>query len=192
MSNDCGPNTAARSPTAGTDVLGALPLVTDTLRRRPARSIGTIRVVIEGHDLPGRRCGPDPEGVWYEDVHVGLARGTETDELVPGDAERARWSFEVDLRRTDAGAYDFAGPFVHGPRDERYLALRWVRRTTDGRWDVFRGAKFRLYEMPDELFDAAARPGHRLIGRVGLTDEMGWPRCATVRPPAIEWIVEPS
>ena len=51
-------------------------------RRAPARSIGSIRVRIDGSDLPGRRCGPDPDGLWYENVHVGLARGTATDELV--------------------------------------------------------------------------------------------------------------
>jgi len=33
------------------------------------------------------------------------------------------------------------------------------------------------------------QPGKRLVGTVGLTDEQGWPRCATVRPPAIVWSV---
>jgi Family of unknown function (DUF5990) len=159
-------------------------------RRPPARSIGTLRVVIEGSDLPGRRCGPDPDGRWYENVHVGLARGMATEQLIPGDADRARWAFDIDLRETDDGAYDFGGPHVHGPRDERHLGLRWVREGESGEWVVFRGAKFRLFEMDDALFEAASAPGRRLVGRLGLTDELGWPRCATVRPPVITWIVE--
>ena len=159
-------------------------------RRARARSIGSIRVRIEGNDLPGRRCGPDPDGLWYENVHVGLARGTATDELVPGDADRARWAFDVDLRTTDTGEFDFGGPHVLGPRDERHLGLRWVREDDDGQFVVFRGAKFRLFEMDQAIFESAAAPGRTLVGRLGLTDEQGWPRCATVRPPLIAWTVE--
>ena len=159
-------------------------------RRAPARSIGSIRVRIEGNDLPGRRCGPDLDGLWYENVHVGLARGTATDELVPGDADRARWAFDVDLRTTDTGEFDFGGPHVLGPRDERHLGLRWVREDDDGQFVVFRAAKFRLFEMDRAIFESAAAPGRTLVGRLGLTDEQGWPRCATVRPPLIAWTVE--
>jgi hypothetical protein len=157
--------------------------------RRPAHPIGTIRVEIVGTDLPGRRCGPDPDGVWYDNILVGLARGRDTVERVPGDAAGARWLFDVVVKAGDSGDLDFGGPYVAGPRDERHLGLRWVRQDPDGSWVVFRGAKFRLYEMDRSLFEKAMRPGRRLIGRVGLTDEQGWPRCATVREPDIVWSV---
>jgi hypothetical protein len=26
-----------------------------------------------------------------------------------------------------------------------------------------------------------------LVGRIGLTDDSGWPLCAAVRPPCIQW-----
>jgi hypothetical protein len=159
------------------------------MARRPARPIGSISVEIEGVDLPGGRCGPDPDGDWYDNVHVGLARGRETVEQVPGDAPSARWIFDVAIKTDDAGALDFGGPYVLGPRDQRHLGLRWFRQDVDGSWVMFRGAKLRLYEMDPALFEAALRPGRRLVGRVGLTDEMGWPRCATVRPPHITWSV---
>ncbi|HEY1739535.1 MAG TPA: DUF5990 family protein, partial [Acidimicrobiia bacterium] len=29
--------------------------------------------------------------------------------------------------------------------------------------------------------------GGALVGRLGLSDEAGWPLCASVRPPRIEW-----
>jgi hypothetical protein len=151
--------------------------------------LGTITVEIEGTDLPGRRCGPGPEGFWYENIHVGIWRRREAADLVPGDAPEARWVFDLALKLDEAGRLDFGGPYVAGPRDQRYLGLIWVRESEEGTWEVFRGAKFRLYEMERSLFEEAMQSGRRLLGRVGLTDEQGWPRCATVRPPLIEWSV---
>lgn len=147
-------------------------------------------MVIEGVDLPGRVCGPDLDGAWYQNVQVGLVRGPETVDLVPGDAERAEWAFPVELAVDDGGGLDFRGPFVQGPRDGRYLGLRWLRDLDQGGREVFRGAKFRLWELDRSLFERASVSGRRLVGRLGLTDELGWPRCATVRPPIIEWTVE--
>jgi hypothetical protein len=54
---------------------------------------------------------------------------------------------------------------------------------------VFRGAKFRLFEMDSGIFEQALSEGRRLVGTLGLTDEQGWPRCATVRTPVIRWSV---
>jgi hypothetical protein len=150
----------------------------------------TIRIEIDGVDLPGRRCGPDIEGEWYEDVAVGLARGTETVEPVPGDAPTALWAFDVGVLDLGPDGLDFRGPFVLGRRGERHLGLRWTRRAGDGTRVVFRGAKFRLFEMDPALVRSAVGPDRVLVGRVGLTDEDGWPRCATVRPPAVTWAVE--
>jgi hypothetical protein len=158
-------------------------------RRSPAKRIGTVTVEIVGTDLPGRTCGPDVDGQWYDDVRVGQAQGTDTIEPAPGDAEVARWTFPVELAIDENGKLDQRGPFVHGPRGERHLGLRWLRKDADGRDVVFRGAKFRLFEMDPDLFEQALGEGRRLVGSLGLTDEQGWPRCATVRPPVIRWTV---
>ena len=106
-------------------------------RRPPAREMGRISVEIEGTDLPGGRCGPDLEGAWCENVHVGLAKGPETEALVPGDAPGARWRFHVSLRVDETGLYDFGGPYVAGPRDERCLGLRWLREDVGGNFLLF-------------------------------------------------------
>jgi Family of unknown function (DUF5990) len=37
------------------------------------------------------------------------------------------------------------------------------------------------------LLAEAAKSGRVLVGRVGLTDAKGHPRCASVRPPDIVW-----
>ena len=147
----------------------------------------TMVVEIRGHDLPGRRCGPTPDGGSYENIHVGIVRRADIIELVPGDAPSARWQLEVTVRRGDDGTFDFGGPFVHGKRGERHLALRWGTLGDDGTVMVFRGAKLRLSDVDPSVLRRAVRGGGRLVGSLGLTDGQGWPRCASVRPPDISW-----
>jgi Family of unknown function (DUF5990) len=144
-----------------------------------------VAIEIRGTDLPGRRCDPEPGGHPYEDIHVGLARGTETVELMPGDAPSVRWRFETEVREGDDGTFDFRGPFVQGRRGERSLGLRWVT-LEDDELTVFRAAKFRLWELDPTLIRRACSTG-RLVATVSLTDDEGYPRCATVRPPHVSW-----
>jgi Family of unknown function (DUF5990) len=153
-----------------------------------ARGGASLRVELRGVDLPGRSCGPRPGGGWYEDIHVGLKRGTSAIDLVPGDAATANWSIDVTVRETENGR-DFGGPFVSGHRDDRHLGLRWYGRIPDGSVENFRVAKLRFVEIQPALIDQALVTGRPLIGRVVLTDEHGWPRCARVHPPAITWSV---
>jgi hypothetical protein len=145
-----------------------------------------VAVEIRGFDLPGRSCDPPPGGERYENIHVGVARRAETVELVPGDAPSARWAFEIEVRSDDAGEFDFRGPFVLGRRGERHLGLRWGTLEEGGHFSVFRGAKFRLFEL-DPAFVRAVIASGRLVVEVDLTDEDGYPRCATVRPPHVTW-----
>jgi hypothetical protein len=53
--------------------------------RVATRSGVEVRLRIEGHHLPGRRCGP------YDDVHVALQVGRTPADPVPGDAATAVW-----------------------------------------------------------------------------------------------------
>jgi len=151
-------------------------------------SVGSFRVELYGVDLPGRSCGPRPGGGHYEDVHVGLKRGTGAIDLCPGDAPEAKWTMDVTVREIESGR-DFGGPFVSGHRDDRHLGLRWYGRGPGGRVENFRGAKLRFAEVDPVLIDQALRTGRPLVGRVVLTDEQGWPRCARVHPPAIAWSI---
>jgi hypothetical protein len=97
-----------------------------------------VVVVIEGTDLPGRRCGPSPEGHWYENIHVGLGRPPKLTGLMPGDAPAAQWELEITLRTGPDGEPDFRGPFVHGKRGERCLYLSWGEVTDDGTFELSR------------------------------------------------------
>jgi hypothetical protein len=167
--------------------------------RRPGAVAGTMTVVIEGSELPGRTCRPEPDGHGHENVHVALG-GRSTDrpsltmsnnpgmaiEPVPGDAPAARWEMPVTVRRDDDG-FDFTGPYVRGVRDDRHLGLIWGDLQGDGRLQVFRGVKLRLVDVDSGLVEQAIRPGHKLVARIRLTDAKGNPICARVHPPYLTW-----
>jgi uncharacterized protein DUF5990/uncharacterized protein DUF5655 len=169
--------------------------------RRPGAVAGTMTVVIEGSELPGRTCRPEPDGRGHENVHVALG-GRSTDrpaltvpgrpgmaiEPVPGDAAAARWEMPVTVRRDEDG-FDFAGPFVRGVRDDRHLGLIWGDLVGDRTLHLFRGAKLRLVDVDPGLIEQALRPGHTLVARIRLTDAKGNPICARVHPPYLTWSV---
>jgi hypothetical protein len=177
-------------------------------RQRPApRSRPDPRplvVMIEGHDLPGRSCRPEPDGPGHDNVHVALrsdskdrpglavaGRPWQAAEPVPGDARSARWQVEITIRRGDDGI-DFGGPFVHGDRTDRNLSLAWGDVAGDGTFHLFRAAKLRLVDIDPRLIEDAMLPGRRLVARVRLTDARGNPTCARIRPPDITWSAGPS
>jgi hypothetical protein len=170
--------------------------------RRPGPRVGTITVVIEGSDLPGLTCQPEPDGRRHSNVHVALYSQSrdrpalvmpgnpwQVIEPVPGDAPSARWEATVTVRRDQSG-FDFAGPFVRGPRDDRHLGLAWGDLPGDGTLRMFRGAKLRFAAVDPALIEQAIRPGHRLVAHVRLTDANGNPVCARLHPPYLTWSVE--
>ena len=167
-------------------------------RGQPAPKAGTITVVIEGSELPGRSCHP-AGGVPHENVHVALcgrAAGREAltipegpmdaIEPVPGDAPSARWEAVVTVRRAGQG-FDFTGPFVRGDRSDRNVGLAWGDVPGDGTLRLFRRAKLRLADVDPGLVEQALRPGRQLVARVRLSGAGGDPICARVRPPDVQW-----
>jgi hypothetical protein len=138
------------------------------------------RVRIIGTSLPGTSCGPAPTTSGsYRNIHVGVQNGDTVVDLVRGDAAEARFEFEVSVR-----GERFGGRFVHGRAGERFIYLSWGE-LTDGSFTMFRRAKLQL-----DSLDAAACDGHLIEGRLVLSDEHGWPICASVRPPRITWTIE--
>jgi hypothetical protein len=55
---------------------------------------------------------------------------------------------------------------------------------------MFRRAKLLFGDIPTSVLQAAHDGAGVLVGRLGLTDEDGSPRCARVRPPDIRWLLE--
>jgi hypothetical protein len=170
--------------------------------RRSGATLGRLAVVIEGSELPGRSCRPEPDGQGHENVHVALYSRVKdrpaltmpgnpwaATEPVPGDAAAARWEAQVTVKEGPDGGFDFAGPFVRGVRDDRHLGLAWGDLPGDGTLRLFRGAKLRLVDVDPALIEQALQPGHTLLARIRLTDASGNPVCARVHPPYLTWSV---
>ena len=142
---------------------------------------------IEGTDLPGRRAGAEADRLRRDHVHVGVQRKAEVVDRVPADAPSVTWELEVTSREVD-GLLDVGGPWVHGRPGARFLYLSWG--AVSDRFEMFRRAKLLFGDIPTGDLRAAHGGGGVLVGRLGLTDPDGGPRCARVRPPDVVWQLE--
>jgi hypothetical protein len=143
-----------------------------------------MRIVIEGHDLPGAEFVSD--GLPLHNVHVAVQVGKDPVGPVRGDADSARW--EVDARPVlSDDRVDLYGAAVHGTRGERFLYLTWGNVGAGGSFTMFRRAKLMIADIEPEMLAAAARDDGVLVASLSLTDERGCPRCARVKPPVIRW-----
>lgn len=148
---------------------------------------------IEGTDLPGRSCGPAPESPGgHHNIHVAVQGRKGPHDLcglVPGDAPAAHWELECTVVSPPPAA-DLRGPQIQGPPGRRFIYLSWGVVEDGGAFRMFRRAKLRLDQVPDEVMSAACRSG-LLVGRLPLSDERGNPRCAAVPGAAITWDAPP-
>jgi hypothetical protein len=144
-----------------------------------------MRIVIEGHDLPGADFVSD--GVPLHEVHVAVQIGEHPIGLVRGDAPSARWEIDVRTVVGDDVSVDLRGPAVFGKKGERFLYLTWGDVPTSGTFVRFRRAKLMIGDIEPSLLAGAAHDDGVLVASVSLTDERGCPRCARVKPPAISW-----
>jgi hypothetical protein len=144
-----------------------------------------MRIVIEGHDLPGAEFVSD--GVLLHNVHVAVQIGEHPIGLVRGDADSARWEIDVRTVVADGGVVDLRGPAVFGKKGERFFYLTWGDVGAGGSFARFRRAKLMIGDIEPELLAAAARVDGVLVASLSLTDERGCPRCARVKPPVISW-----
>jgi hypothetical protein len=152
--------------------------MTPEAARRP------LHIRIEGTNLPGRAFCE------HGNVHVGMQCRREPVGLVPGDAPKVAFEFDAEILPTEGGAWEFRGPYIQGKRGERFVYLTWGDLLPNGEFTMFRRAKLHLSCLDPALIAAAAEPGRRLVARLSLTDAKGGPRCASLRPPAIDWSAE--
>ncbi len=157
-------------------------------QRRPRCDDCVVLIRIEASNLPGRNFGPGPDDPGgRHNVHVAVQSRKGQPELVglhPGDAQSACWELEGNVVASPRG--DVRGALIHGSPGRRFIYLSWGAVDATGAFTMFRRAKLWLDAVPDDVMTAAMNSGV-LVGRLGLTDSKGWPRCASVRPPQIEW-----
>jgi hypothetical protein len=147
-----------------------------------------VLITIEGSDLPGRTCGPGPDFPdGHFEVHVAV-QGRRRDDLVglvPGDVAAARWELECEVV-SPPPTVDLRGREIQGRPGARFIYLTWGVIEAGEPFRMFRRAKLQLDAVPDDVMATAIADG-RLCGRLGLSDDHGWPLCASVRPPQIAW-----
>jgi Family of unknown function (DUF5990) len=152
--------------------------------------MGPVLLRIHAVDLPGRNCAPHDAPTSYENVHVGLQRGRDPFQLVPGDASSATWEVEVSTRPGRDGGIDVGGPFAQGRPGDRFFYLTWGTVDGEGTFTMFRRAKLHVSDIADDVLARAASGEGALTARLGLTDGSGQPLCSRVRPPQVAWSCE--
>ena len=157
--------------------------------RRTAAEIGTLRVRVVCTDLPGTcfRDPQDPARPVKDPVFLGIQRGKDVIEQVPGDTKTVTFEPEFRVERKKDGTPNFLGAFAQGTADDRFFYLSWGVKGPSGRFDMFRRLKIRLGHLPAARVERACRSGEPITVRLRLTDAKGGPLCATPRPPNIEW-----
>jgi hypothetical protein len=144
---------------------------------------------IEGFDLPGSTCGPGPDFPdGHHNVHVAVqGRKGQHDLLgrVRADVTSALWELSTQIV-SPPPTVDIRGPQIQGSPGKRFIYLSWGVVESPDEFLMFRRAKIWLDAVPVEVMQVACEHGI-LVGRLGLTDDKGWPLCASVRPPRIDW-----
>ncbi len=164
------------------------PMADRTTRSR-ASTAGDLLIRIEGSDLPRRTCGPGPDYPdGHHNIHVAVqGRKGQTDllGLVPADRPTATWDLECTVV-SPLPVFDVKGPQIQGTPGKRFIYV--TRGVVDGSggFTMFRRAKLWIDAVPPDVLASACDSG-ALIGRLGLTDDKGWPLSAAVRPPLIRW-----
>lgn len=151
----------------------------------------SMQITIVGTDLPGRDCPAGHKFCGYTDVHVGVQRRGRPDELLdpqPADLDVARWS--IDARITGTDIADLLGSHIQGPPGGRFVYLTWLGVDPNGSSGMFRRAKIMLSDIPPQTFADALDTGH-LHATLGLTDSLGQPLCARVKPGRVSWSTSP-
>lgn len=149
-----------------------------------------LRVRIVGVDLPGQRFNDQHySGTVYQPLNLAVQRGREFEGLVPADAERAVFEFEVTLAGDDPD--DVRGAHVQGRKGDRFFYLSWVIPGSDGEWEIVRRAKIRPACIPAEVWSEAINGGGVLEATLPLTDSRGGPLCASVDE-MCRWRVRPD
>jgi Family of unknown function (DUF5990) len=169
------------------------PLVT-----KPQHGTGSHRHAIGENDGQGARMGNAelriigrrlPGITWSgrERIHVGVQRGSEVIDLVPGDAADAIFNVELEVVGDPEGEPDFRGPYVNGKRGERFVYLSWAEVDKEGAPTIFRRLKLHLAPLLEQFSAESVLAAKRIQAVLELTDTKGRPLAASVRPPWVTW-----
>ena len=141
----------------------------------------TIEVICR--HLPGI-CFAD-----YEPVYLGIQKGNEVIEAVPGNRAQAIFRPTFRIARQPDGSPNFLGPFAKGTPRERFFYLSWGVMHDGGQFEMFRRAKIHLNHLTWEQVSAAVSNDRPLKVVIDMTGKKGDPICASIRPNRAKWEV---
>jgi len=106
------------------------------------------------------------------DEHIGVT-----------DVSAGRVSFDVPVSFDG----DWRGPFVQGPKRERFVYLVWGPRTESGLVGQVGRTKVMLEQAVAAAEEAVAKGRESLVGELDLVDPKGKPRLARLKDESVTW-----
>lgn len=151
-----------------------------------------IRLIGQGAPVPEETAPDTPNAGLHSRLHIGVQRRSEVVDVMPGNVPRVAFRLSVDVISTDDGELDIRGPYVHGPRGDRFLYLSWGAVDQGGAFDMVKRMKIKLGPVDCDLIGRTLQTGAVLQGAFPLTDRAGNPSSGTVRPDLITWTLIPD
>ena len=106
------------------------------------------------------------------DEHIGVT-----------DVSAGKVSFDVPVSYDG----DWRGPFVQGPKRERFVYLVWGPRTDSGMVGQVGRTKLMLEQAVAAAEEAVAKGREGLVGELDLVDPKGKPRLARLKDDSVTW-----
>jgi Family of unknown function (DUF5990) len=147
----------------------------------------TIKVLCT--NLPGKDFESAIEGEGRHNVHVGIQCREDVIDIVRGDAKSAEFAPVFKIAPLGGGAgglTNFTGPFAKGTKDQRFFYLAWGELKSI-HFQMFRRAKIHLSHLTWTQVEKAVKENKPITVHLSLTDQKGWPLCASVKPPYVKW-----
>lgn len=139
---------------------------------------------------PVHLVATDPPFGAEHGVLFGLQAGRDVDDPRPA-TRTTGFETEIEIIAGDEGI-DFRGRHVHGGKGDRFLYLSWGVPDATEPFVMVARAKIKLVDVPAELLDEVTTRGGALVCQLQATNDRGQPASGSIRPPAVEWRVEPA
>ena len=142
-----------------------------------------LEIEVTCHNLPGVSFADpyQPGCEALEPVYLGIQKGNDVIEAVPGDREKVvfRPTFRV-VKHSD-GSPNFLGPFAKGTPQERFFYLSWGVMGKKDEFAMFRRAKIHLNHLTWAQVSAALSKKRPIRVSIDMTGKKGDPICASIR-----------
>ena len=147
----------------------------------PSNKTDELTIEVTCTDLPGIRFAD------YEPVYLGIQKGANVIEAVPGDKKRVVFKPVFRMSKQADGSPNFLGPFAQGTPQQRFFYLSWGVMHQHQRFEMFRRLKIHLSHIRWEDVQHAMTRGTALRVTLKLTGKKGDPLCGSARSEHIEW-----